>query len=102
MKTMSLSLYSEKNPGVITQYDAVGIECCKTEASGGIVYLASGGCVVAECLVCEKLWRFFNLPTYGIGPLISATENPNQLGAGPHYAGSWPAPSTSMGITCSS
>lgn len=86
MKTMSLSLYSEKNHGAVTQYDAVGIECCKTEASGGIVYLASGGCVVAECLVCGKLWRFLNLLTYGIGPLISATENPNQFDAGRHYA----------------
>ena len=83
MKRMNLALYSEKNAGVITQYDAVGIECCKDEESGGIVYLASGGCVVVECLECEKLWRFWNLPTYGIGPLISATENPNQFDAGP-------------------
>ena len=75
---MILELYCPKNPGVVTQYDAVGIECCQEEqTSGSIVYLDSGGCVVVECLRCEELWRFLGLPTFGIGPLISATEDPS-------------------------
>ena len=79
LKPMFLTLYSQSNVNVISQYDAVGIDCCKDEESGGIVYLASGGCVVAECLACEKLWRFLNLPTHGVGPIVSATDNPSQF-----------------------
>ena len=75
---MRIEIYERRNEGVFTAFDPIGIECCKgEEMSGGIVYLASGGCVVAECLACEKLWRFHQMQTCGIGPIISATENPN-------------------------
>ena len=77
---MTLSVYEGKNPGVVSPYDAVGIGgCCKDEVTGGIVYLASGGCVVAECLACGKLWRFWNVHTHGIGPITSSTANPSQF-----------------------
>ncbi len=75
-----ITVYSQKNPGVFTSYDAVGLDCgCQEEESRGIVYVARGGCVVAECLRCEKLWRFLGLQTFESGPAISATENPNEF-----------------------
>ena len=78
MKQMVIEFTTGKNPGVSTQYGNVGIECCQEEQTfGGIAYLASGGCAVAECCRCEEPWKFVKPPTHGIGPLLRATDNPN-------------------------
>ena len=78
LKQKQLLIYSRKNPGVFTAYDSVGIDCgCTDQDTGGIVYVARGGCLVIECLRCNTLWRFNGLQTAEHGPPISATENPN-------------------------
>lgn len=97
---MILELYSEANPGTFTSGDVVGVECCDSEdmsagmvtmdnsghvvadwrgISQGNVILASGGCIVVECSTCGNLWRCFGLPTHGVGPLISASEYPQDI-----------------------
>lgn len=78
-----LTVYSRKNPGVFTVYDRVGLDCaCQEDESRGTVYVARGGCVVMECLKCNRLWRFMGMPTHESGPAISATENPNEFDRG--------------------
>ena len=76
---MELAIHTPQNEGVFTAFDTVGLECCQQGQSRGIVYLARGGCVVAECQDCERLWRFLDLQTHETGPLVSTTDNPNQL-----------------------
>ena len=75
--TMNIEVHGARNAGVITQFDSVAVECCQTGSMTiGTCYLASGGCAVVECGRCGILWRFMPVPTQGIGPIRSATENP--------------------------
>ena len=73
---MRVVVYEHKNPGVFTKFDALGIECCKDDLSGGIVHIATGGCVLAECLACGRHWNFQGVPTFETGPLETRTETP--------------------------
>ena len=66
---MRIIVYNAKNPGVFTAHDAVGLDCCKEELTGGILHLATGGSVVAQCLGCEKYWQVSGVLTQEIGPL---------------------------------
>ena len=68
---MRAVVYENKNPGVFTKYDAAGIDCCKDEElSGAFVHIATGGCVLAECLACGKYWNLQGLPTHETGPML--------------------------------
>ena len=71
MKIMSIAVYGRKNPGVVSKADAVGIICCQNrKASGGIVHIARGGTVIAECMKCGKYWNLTGLATQDTGPLL--------------------------------
>ena len=73
-RRMRTIIYENKNPGVFTKYDALGVECCKeTELSGAFVHIASGGSVLAECLACGRHWHFQGVPTHENGPIIGLT-----------------------------
>lgn len=85
---MEIYIYSRANPGIFTAYDAVGLDChCQEDAeqdqerqqgnrTGGIVRLAQGGCVVAECLLCGRHWALNGLKTQEYGPLPPELSNP--------------------------
>ena len=67
---MTATVYEHQNPGVFTKFDAVGIDCCnQDELSGGVVHIATGGCVLAECLACGKHWNLRGVPTHETGPM---------------------------------
>ena len=66
---MRIIVHNAKNPGVFTAHDSVGMDCCKDELTGGILHLATGGSVVAQCLGCEKYWQVSGVLTQEIGPL---------------------------------
>ena len=36
----------------------------------GIVHIATGGCVLAECLACGKHWNLQGVPTHDTGPML--------------------------------
>ncbi len=80
-RNMRVQVYKPINPGVFTTSDAIGIECCKPEQelSGGIVHIATGGSVLAECLVCNKHWHLQDIPTHDNGPILGLSAKPMPL-----------------------
>lgn len=75
-RVTTVDLHSPINPGVFTRADAASIACCDIlDKSGALIHQASGGTIVAECLICNRLWRIQRLPTLLHGPLPIDAED---------------------------